>query len=219
MNADLPVRHGYTIGDLHGIARLAVHTAGAMAGDWRERYDTAFSAIAEALCAAPWWPTRPALVQAGQLAIYKAVNDMQQAHGYYRRKTDGARHGAASSPAFLTFWWDLSGARLAGSPEHAVVERLTLAAVLPRLTPGQRDALAALAVHDDYQTAADSLGMTAVGFKSQISNARRRFLALWHEGETPSTVWGCDRRAGSKAGSRRVGSTMSGTIRRRRRAA
>jgi hypothetical protein len=53
-----PLRHGYTLADLHGLARLAVHTAGTMASNWHDRYDTAWSAIAEHLYAAEHWPPR-----------------------------------------------------------------------------------------------------------------------------------------------------------------
>jgi hypothetical protein len=86
------LRFGYTLADLNGLARLAVHTAGAMAGDWHDRYDTAWSAIAEHLYAAPHWPPRHDLVRAGQLAIYAVVDGDRQAYGYYRRKTDGGHH-------------------------------------------------------------------------------------------------------------------------------
>lgn len=193
------LRHGYTLTDLHQMARLAVHTAGTMASAWHDRYDTAWSAIAEHLYAAEQHPHRTALVRTGQLAIYAAVDEQRQAHGYYRRKTDGAQHGAASSPAFHAYWWDICGATPTSSPERRVVERSALAQILPMLTPTQRDAIVALAVHDDYQAAADALGMKYTTFKGYVAGGRRRFLAWWHEGEVPSKPWGCDRRVGSYA--------------------
>lgn len=213
------LRHGYTLVDLHQLARLAVHTAGKLATDWQERYDTAWSAIAEHLYAAPHWPQRHDLVRAGQLAVYAAIDDDRQAYGYYRRKTDGAQHGAFSSPAFRTYWWDLCGAMPARSPEGPIVERHTVAAILPLLSAGQREALMALAAHEDYRAAADALGMTYVTYKSQVARARNRFLAYWHEGEAPSKVWGCDRRAGRTAADKRAGGTGAESIRRRARAA
>jgi hypothetical protein len=212
------LRHGYTLEDLHQLARLAVHTAGAAATDWHERHDTAWSAIAEEIYGADVPPARHDLIRAGQLAIYRVVSDHQQAHGYYKRKTIGAQAGPASSPNFLAYWWDLSGAQPTQSPEGRIVERYALAAILPQLTAGQRDTVLALAIHDDYQSAAAALGLTSAAFNSQISKARRRFLALWHEGERPSTVWGCDRRAGTRAGSRRVGGTAIDAVRRKARA-
>lgn len=197
--ADTILAHGYTLADLHALARLAVHTAGARASDWHDRYETAWSAIAEAMYAAEHWPARYDLVRAGQLAIYAAVDETRQAYGFYRRKTDGAAHGVASSPKFRAYWWDICGAIPSQSPEAGIVERYALTQILPTLTPMQRTAITALAVYDDYQAAADALGMTYVGFTSHIAQGRRRFRAAWHEGETPSRARHCDRRVGSYA--------------------
>jgi hypothetical protein len=213
------LRHGYTLADLHAIARLAVHSAGAMATNWHERYDTAWSAIAEHLYAAEHWPPRHDLVRAGQLAIYAVVDDDRQAYGYYRRKTDGGQHGAFSSPAFRTYWWDLCGAQPARSPEGRIVAGRALYQILPELTAGQRQAIIALAVHGDWQCAAASLSLTYSAFRSQVARGRVRFLDLWHEGEVPSRVWGCDRRAGRTADEARVGGTALDAIKRRANAA
>lgn len=189
----MELRHGYTLRDLHNTARLAVHVAGRMASDWQDRYDTAWSAIAEHLYAAADPPARHDLVRCGQLAIYAAVTETRRHHGYYRHKTIGAEAGVASSPAFLSFWWDQL--RYVPSCEARIVERTTLGQILPSLTPAQWEAIAALAVHDDYRTAADALGSSYVTFRSNVARARTRFLALWHEGEQPSRPWGTDRRA------------------------
>ena len=209
--------HGYTLADLHGIARLAVHAAGRMAGDWHDRYDTAWSAVAEALYAAEHWPPAHDLVHAGRVAIWAAVDEERRHAGYYRRKTIGSAAGAGSSPAFVTYW--LEFARTASSPETRAVESIAVAQIWPTLTPGQRSALSALATFGDYQAAAVALGMTSIGFRSAVSKARQRFLAAWHEGEAPSRVWGCDRRAGRVAGELRSGGTAMDAVRRRRRAA
>lgn len=215
----IELRHGYTVADLHALARLAVHTAGAMASNWHERYDTAWSAIAEALYAAPHWPQRRELVRAGQLAIYAEVDETRQAYGFYRRKTDGAVHGVASSPAFRTYWWDLCGARPSRSPERRVIEVASLYQILPLLAQAEREALVALAVHDDYTAAAAALGKSSTAFKTLVSRGRRRFLCWWHEGEQPSRPWGCDRRAGVTAGTRRADGVRDTLARRRRDAA
>lgn len=211
------LRHGYTLADLHGIARLAVHAAGRMAGDWHDRYDTAWSAVAVALYEAEHWPPAHDLVYAGRVAIWAAVDDERHHAGYYKRKTIGSEAGAGSSPAFQTYW--LEFARTAPSPEPRTVESLALAQIWPTLTPGQRRCLAALATFDDYQSAAAALGVSKAAFVSLVATGRRRFLAAWHEGETPSRVWGCDRRAGTKAGTRRAGGTAMDAVRRRRKAA
>jgi DNA-directed RNA polymerase specialized sigma24 family protein len=198
------LRHGYTMADLHDLARHAVHLAGIKATPWYERYQLAYSAIAEHLYATDDPPTGFDLLHTGRQAIYAEARAEQQRYGYYRAKTDGAMHGMGSSPAFRMYWWDLIAGR-APSPENRVVERLSLRQILPHLTPTQREALIALAVHDDYTAAATALGLTDTAFKSLISRGRARFRALWHEGETPSGCWGQDRRAGSTAGERRTG--------------
>lgn len=192
------LRHGYTMADLHAIARLAVHTAGTMAGNWHERYDTAWSAIAEHLYAAEHWPPRPDLVRAGQLAIYAVVTDERHHHGYYKHKTIGGTAGPASSPKFLAYWCDWI-ASTAPSCESAVVERAALAQILPLLTPTQRAAVIALAVYDDYRKAAAALGMKYGTFTCHVADARNRFRQWWHEGETPVRKRTTDRRVGSYA--------------------
>jgi hypothetical protein len=216
MSTELLLRHGYTLADLHDTARLAVHTAGTMASDWHERYDTAYSAIAEHLYAAEHWPARHDLVRVGQLAIYSVVTSDRHHHGYYRHKTIGNAAGPCSSPAFLTFWWDASGNT--GSCESVVVERLALRQIFNLLNSRQREVLMALAIYEDYQAAAAALGLPQSTYKSYISKARKMFFALWHEGEEPSRIWGCDRRAGATASTRRAGGTHAAmaAIRRRR---
>lgn len=193
----LPIRHGYTLGDLHDIARLAVHTVGMMGMDWHDRYDTAYSAIAEHLCAAAEPPSRRDLVRAGQLAIYAVVQDHRHHHGYYKAKTIGAAAGPGSSPAFTRYWVGFTGATQ--SCEERVVEAMALQQILATLTARQLEALAALGALDDYRAAAASLGIVPTTFRSLLGRARGQFKALWHEGESPSRPWGTDRRVGSYA--------------------
>ena len=58
----------------------------------------------------------------------------------------------------------------------------------------ERSTLLALAITGDYKQAAALLDMSYHTFHTSLSRARRKFLALWHEGETPSRMWGRDRR-------------------------
>ncbi len=212
------LRHGYTLAGLARLARLAVHTAGTMASDWHDRYETAWSAIAEHLYAAEHWPPRHDLVRVGQLAIYAAVDDGRHHHGYYKRKTIGTEAGAGSSPAFAAYWRPFAAP--VPSPESRIVERISLAQILPMLAPAQREAIVALAACGSYADAARAIGATGVTFKSNLSRGRQRFLAWWHEGEAPSKPWGCDRRAGKTADTRRAGGSRAAlaAIRRRGRA-
>jgi hypothetical protein len=72
------------------------------------------------------------------------------------------------------------------------VERRALAEIWAALPAQHRRVLLALAEHGHYAEAAASLGVTQGSYYSLISRARKAFLALWHEGETPSRPWGND---------------------------
>jgi len=63
---------------------------------------------------------------------------------------------------------------------------------------------AALATFNTYQAAADALGVQYQAFARRIRMARRRFFALWHEGETPSGMWRYDRRQDRTVGFRKT---------------
>lgn len=177
--------HGYTMADIDGLARRACAAAWAQASDYRDRYNTAWSAIVVALYEAddPLPPSR--LVHAGVRAVDVARHDDDRHRG--RRRSNGGQ-----PIAFQTYWeW---AARHAPSPESRVVDGLALQQIWSRLTPAERRCLSALAATGDYQAAADLLGVRYHSLCSGVRRARARFLALWHEGETPSQLWGRDRR-------------------------
>ncbi|GIH26010.1 hypothetical protein Aph01nite_43200 [Acrocarpospora phusangensis] len=191
MNLNTPVRHGYTLDDLDRFARSAVSRE-ITRGSWRgtqigERYEIAWSAIAWHVSAAEEAPTASELAVVGM----RALNDTLSQH----RKHHGTRDNAR---AFAAYWLDLGAP--SGSPEGATVEALALAQIWPRLTPREKDVLVALATYDDHRAAAAVVGLSTRAFACQLSLARKRFLALWHEGEIPSRPWGNDRRR--KAGAR-----------------
>jgi hypothetical protein len=199
---DYYLRHGWTMGGLQDAARHSVHLAGKLASDWHERYDTAFSGIAEHLYAVEQPPTYTDLTYAGQTAIWQTVRAELHHHGHYRSHTDLAAHGAGSSPRFRAFWSD-EYRSTTPSAEAGIVERLAVQQILPLLTASELDALLALAVTDDYHAAADMLGISYDRFKEHLSKARRRLRLWWHEGEQPSKQWGCDRRCGTTRNTRR----------------
>lgn len=190
---------GYTLQDVHQIARLAVHTVGALGMDWHERYDIAYSAIAETLYASEQPPRRQDLIRTGQSAIYATINDHRHHHGYYKHKTIGAEAGPYSSPVFVKFWTTTS------TPwDEKLIDRLTVQQILPMLTERQRAAVTALAVLEDYRAAAHHLGVKKQTFIRLLGRARREFFALWHEGETPSRSWRLDKRVGRYADEERA---------------
>jgi hypothetical protein len=185
------LRHGYTLDDLRRLAGGVVKHAWSQLGDQADRLEVVWSAIAEALYASDTKPERRDLFQAGMDAMSRYDADERHHHGRRSRSAALDHAGFGSSPAFQTYWCLAMTAR---SPEDGVVERVALAQIWPRLTEGQRRALLALAAFDDYAAAAKALGIKYQSLHTLVRNARLRFLALWHEGETPSRIWGRDRR-------------------------
>ncbi|MCX4809023.1 hypothetical protein OG601_47185 [Streptomyces sp. NBC_01239] len=201
------LRHGYTMRDLHDIARYAVSRNGAYrTTDPDERYAAAWHAAAETLYAAETKPARRDLTQAAWNACDQATRRMLADCGVPPNAT-------TRLPRFHTYWHLASSPT--ASPEDRVVEVLALRQIWERLTPKDRTALAALAVHDDYQTAADSLGLKYYTFCQHVRHARIRFHRLWLEGETPRKSWR-DQRAKRGEGPKE---NVSAFIRRRRREA
>lgn len=187
MPVDVEVAHGYTLRDLEQMTTAAMKADRSMAMDYADRRDIAWSAIAEALATAPHWPRRSSLIQAGWQAIYRAVREEYRQHGYAGRAWSS---GHATAERFVRFWYS----PVQPTHEEWIVERLAVEQVVDTLTPTYRAAIAALAVHSDYQAGADSLGISYKAFVARIGVARKQTHALWHEGETPRQVRTTDRR-------------------------
>ena len=187
---DEPLRHGYTMADLHRIAKHAAHSAyGWMSSDYLDVLETAWFGAVEHLYTAEDPPRRTDLIAASRRAVNRLSHDQLHHAGHYKRRPDA---GPGSMPAFVTYWWHQTAPT--PSPENSIVERHSLAQIVPLLTDAQRDALVSLAVHDNHLAAADALDLNYRAFRTRIFKARRRFLALWHEGEQPSKPWSNDRR-------------------------
>lgn len=199
----------WTLDDLDRMARAVVahNRAWWPAGDRDDQYAAAWHGIVEHLYASTTPPTRGELMEAGRRTLVADVKATMRHHG--------ARRDASNNGARYAAYWEWAG-RAAPSPEAAVVERIALYEILPTLTPGQQEALIALASGGDYATAAALLGVSEGGLKSQLMHGRRRFRTLWHEGEEPSAHWGVDRRAGTVRGTVGHGSAVA-RIRRRAR--
>lgn len=186
---DQPVKHGYTLGDLARFARIAVSTAWARAADYRERYDAAWLGIAERLAKEPTRPTAGELVWSGQQEINALVHAYRHDHGL---PMDGVTDSEFHTRGFQRFWW-LS---MRVQPGHStrVDERIAVKQIMATLAETERATLLALAICGDYAQAAALLEMNYQTFHTSLRRARRKFFALWHEGETPSGMWGRDRR-------------------------
>jgi len=201
--------HGFTLRDLDQITRTAIQRRSAYyACDIDERYAAGWHAAVELLCTSTEPPTRHDLIRAAWDAADYETRRTAEHRGVGRSRGDGSR----SDGATVKFWayWN----HITPSPEAAIIERTALSQIWPRLTPGQQAVLQALAAHDDYDLAAAALSMSRVTFYQAIHKARRRFLALWLEGETPRRGWRDRRRTTPQTQLRSV----SAHIRKRRRA-
>lgn len=178
--------YGYTLDDLDRLTRKAVRVD-ASGAFWRgsniaDRYETAWSVIAEHLYAAQEPPAEYDLVRTGTAALARSVYELRREHGY----EDNQR-------AFNVYWLEAAGHT--GSHEPRIVDELALAQIWPRLTDRHRAVLTALAVFGDHAPAAQSLSMSTNLWSVHLSKARRAFLKMWHHGEEPSRPWGTDRRS------------------------
>lgn len=205
-----PIRYGWTLAELDRLARAVVSNNCTWwpAGDREDLYAAAWHGIVEHLYTSSTEPRRSELMEAGRQALAVDVRDTMRHHG--------ARRDGSNSGQKYAMYWEWAG-RTTPSPEAGIVERLALAQILPALTEGQLAAIHALAATGDYAEAARLVG-SATGLKSQLMKGRRRFRALWHEGETPSSPWGTDRRAGSTSAELSSGEPALNRMRRRNRA-
>lgn len=179
------IRFGYTLRDLDQMTRAAAIADRTMALGYDDKKDIAWSAIAEELLTVDEPPERQRLIRVGWQAIYSTVRDSYRARG---RSDTGEE-----MPRFVQFW----GRMVDHFPEDRIVEGIAADQIVATLTPTYWDALLALAVCDDYKAGAESLGISYVAFVARVNVARKRVLALWHEGETPHRTRRTDRRVES----------------------
>lgn len=189
-SATLQVRHGFTMRDLDAMAKQACRADRSLASDADTRYNVAWSAIALALCEAEEAPEWHDLVTIGWQAIYREVKEMRGLFGFKDR--DGTT-AVATAPRYVQYWTVPPI-----HPDEDFAERIAVHQILDTIPETYRVAVVALAVHDDYQAAADSLGLKYSAFTFRMTVARQRFRALWFAPETAPPVRGTDRRVGSR---------------------
>lgn len=182
------LRFGYTLRDVQRIAGHATRTAFGWS-PLTDRFQAAWDGIIDVLYEVEHWPSADKLASAGRRAITLASQAEQHHHGVSR---DRPHDGAGSMPNFQRYW--CLAAKPYPSPESRAVERVGVPQILARLYPSERAVLTALAAHETQDAAARALGMRTATFRATLGRARRRFLALWHEGEQPSRIWRIDRR-------------------------
>ncbi|MCR8574711.1 RNA polymerase sigma factor [Streptomyces sp. Isolate_219] len=206
------IRGGWTLSTLDQLARQVVANNRSWwpAGDRDDQYAAAWHGIVEHLYSASETPSRTDLMEAGRQALAEDVKATMRHHG--------ARRDTSNTGQKYAMYWEWAG-RATPSPEASIVERTALWQILASLTPRQREAFDALAAAGDYPEAARLLAIEDQTFRSLLGRARGTFRQLWHEGETPSQHWGCDRRAGTVRGTVGNGSAIARLRRRARTAA
>lgn len=210
------LRFGYTFRELDELARLLVTMdVWHMAWSGFERYEIAFSAMAEKLYAAEERPDANALFDAARKEINRKVQEDRKSVGLSNNS------GYEYQVNFFRFWWE--SYRNSVSPEDLVVDGMALRQIFPVLKPRFRRVLVALATHGEHQKAADALGISRATYNDNLCDARQEFFRLWHEHEAPSRLWAQDRRKSAARKTRQTDSDIGDTVmysivRRRKRA-
>lgn len=176
---------GYSFRDLHQIAaRATVYCRWGDRFPFPERFEIAWSGVVDHLAGCEQPPESFDLYKAGMRAIGRAGSKELREHGITR-----GSDGLIAMPSFDAYWAPRTGA----PADAAVVDRLAVWQIWPVLRPLHQMAFLALAAHGDYAKAAEAAGYSYATFTSLIGEARAAFLALWHEGETPSRIWATDK--------------------------
>jgi hypothetical protein len=176
---------GYTFRELHQIAaRATVYCRWGDRFPLNDRFEIAWSGVVDYLAGCEEPPESFDLYKAGQRAIGRASDRELREHGVTR-----GSDGLLAMPSFDAYWAPRTGA----PADAAVVDRLAVWQIWPMLRPLHQMAFLALAAHGDYAKDAEAAGYPYSTFTSLIVDARAAFLALWHEGETPSRIWAADK--------------------------
>lgn len=177
------IRGGYTMDDLDRLAKAAARRRGGQyAGDYADRYEAAWSRIAERLYETDGVPTERELLFAGMDAVQDTLAERNHNQGRSHRR--GYEFGTA--PRFAAYW---NERLVVGSHETRIVENIALRQALAVLTPEQYEALAAAAVCPTLRMAAMALGLGYDRFLGRFYRARDAVRAVWFEHEqAPSKV-------------------------------
>jgi transcriptional regulator with XRE-family HTH domain len=151
---------------------------------FEDRYDTAWAIVAEYLytCAEP--PSDELLIGVGSNGVRREQRADLRSWGW----TTADEGGVRATVGFETYWWQ--SASVTRSPEERIVDALALQQILPALADQDREVLVALAAHEySIPKAARALDLTVGAMTGRVNRARDRFLALWHEHESPTRKW------------------------------
>lgn len=165
--------------DLSTIHRLSLDAARFTAFhqiDFKDAYDTAWHHIALHLIVNND-PTLRELKKEASSAVWREVNDRIKQHGYRDSKY---WNGQWSAPRFCKYWVEDTSKRQSPPWEESVLDTLAFHQVWPELSDRDQMLITALAIHENYQDAANSLGMTKGTYSESVRKARHRFLSLWY---------------------------------------
>lgn len=171
------VAWGYSMADLERLARAAVKRSPcAYRLDTEERYQTAWHGVIVALYGAASWPHHSDLIMGGLEALSRDSAGI--------RRNRGLTDQGKEAPNFAKYWRTVVD-RSDGFTDQ-LVESMALPAVLGTLTSRQYHAIVALAAHDNnFQAAAESIGISVVALRERVRHARKRILVAWYGEETP----------------------------------
>lgn len=172
------VRHGYTLADIHNLAIGSAKANLGMASDYSDLYEAAWFSIVEALLIVSHWPTRHDLYTAGRKGIWEIARSTRSTYGYLR---DDYTSELACAPRFAKYW--TPGAP--GDFTDAITDRIAARQVMGALKPHDQQILQTVAATSDYAIAAQLLETSTRSVHDRAATARRRWLELWHENETP----------------------------------
>ncbi|MGE7437556.1 hypothetical protein [Kitasatospora sp. NPDC001175] len=174
-----PLWHGYTYRDIDRISRLVITMdpyRTDLGSATHERCDAVQFALIEYLATCERRPSQKELLALGRNASHQHVRLEMHAHGMQR-----SEHGGGVLPGFQRYWQASGRVPM----DERVTERIAVWQIWPRLTLAQQRAVMALALTEDHQAAARTLGVPLGNYSSLLRSGRRRALALWHEHETP----------------------------------
>lgn len=172
------VKWGYNLADLDQLSHACARRAWTRVGYHHDRHQAAYDGIVVALLSATERPTPEDLVRAGSTVISSWAATEKHHHGVTEE--------GEKAPRFATYW--ASQVMPIGAPENSTVERVALWQIWSHLTDSDRRALLLLATTGTYEEASAAAGVSAKVFRLRVYRARKAFLALWHEHETPARI-------------------------------
>lgn len=185
--------YGYTMADVDTMTRHAIVRARARGFmlDVSDRWDCAWHAIVEHLYSSAEGPSREELISEACRALARAVDEELHHHGI-----NAKNNFFSIGPNALKYWLPLAAPGMGF--EEKLIEHTALPQILAELTPDEYEALAATAVYANQAEIIAALGITRNALETRLASARRKFIALWLEHETPRSGKGDDVRC--KAG-------------------